>query len=265
MGSFSDSLKKWFYQQDSSDQSLTPTKRFALLDASGNPIGSATWKNLAKQLVPARLYVDMGLPSGTLWAKRNIDVTQPDGFAASEEQYECSFFSWGNVEGHNPTSSSSFSYDWGSGNDGPYASTPGASLTGDIPTNMQYDSAMASIGAPWRMPTTTEFAELFNSSYTDYIDYNGNVLTGTDKLTSLGASHIQGILLRSKANGNRIFFPCSGNGGGSSWYNRGSYGLYWSSSLASATDGRGLYFYSGGVYPQDNNYRFLGFAVRAVL
>ena len=60
-------------------------------------------------------------------------------------------------------------------------------------------------------------------------------------------------------------FPCSGNGNGSSWNNRGSNGNYWSSSLNSATNGRNLNFNSGGVNPQNNNNRFNGFAVRAVL
>ena len=61
-----------------------------------------------------------------------------------------------------------------------------------------------------------------------------------------------------------LFFPCSGNGYGSSWYNRGSIGNYWSSSLYSAAYGRHLYFYSGGVSPQGNGNRFDGFAGRAV-
>lgn len=62
----------------------------------------------------------------------------------------------------------------------------------------------------------------------------------------------------------RSFFPCSGNGNGTSWNNRGSNGNYWSASLNSATQGRNLNFNSGGVNPQNNNNRFNGFAVRAV-
>jgi hypothetical protein len=61
-----------------------------------------------------------------------------------------------------------------------------------------------------------------------------------------------------------LFFPCSGNGNGSSWNNRGSNGNYWSSSLNSATNGRNLNFNSGGVNPQNTNNRFNGFAGRAV-
>ena len=60
------------------------------------------------------------------------------------------------------------------------------------------------------------------------------------------------------------FFPCSGNGNGQSWNNRGSNGNYWSRSLNSQTNGRNLNFNSGGVNPQNNNNRFNGFTRRAV-
>lgn len=61
-----------------------------------------------------------------------------------------------------------------------------------------------------------------------------------------------------------FFFPCSGNGNGTSWNNRGSNGNYWASTLNSAANGRNLNFNSGGVNPQNNNNRFNGFAVRPV-
>jgi len=64
--------------------------------------------------------------------------------------------------------------------------------------------------------------------------------------------------------GDRKAFPCSGNGNGTSWNNRGSNGNYWSSSLNSQTNGRNLNFNGGGVNPQNNNNRFYGFAVRPV-
>ena len=208
------------------------------------------------------LFVDMGLPSGLMWAKRNIDISQPDGFAASEYQYECTFFSWGNTEGHNPTSTSAFDYNWGSANDGPYAQTPGSKLTANA--GLSHDAARAILGSPWRDPSTDDFAELFDNI--DYIDSNGDVIPSsqTNKLTYMGANHIAGIRLKSKINGNIIFFPCSGSGYGQSWYGRGSYGNYWSRSLYSQADGRGLSFGSGGVSPQSNYGRYGGFARRAV-
>lgn len=65
------------------------------------------------QFDPAALLVDMGLPSGVKWASRDIDLTKPGGFCETPFIYEKSFFSWGNIDGHNPISNSAFSYDWG--------------------------------------------------------------------------------------------------------------------------------------------------------
>ena len=47
MGTFKDSLKKWFYTQGT--QAATASARIPLLDASGNPIGSDTPNNLFKK------------------------------------------------------------------------------------------------------------------------------------------------------------------------------------------------------------------------
>lgn len=225
------------------------------------PITSA---NLASVLGVQRsddeLLVDLGLPSGNLWATRNVDVTRQNGFAESPYQYECSFFSWGNTEGKNPISNSAFDYNWGSINEGPYANTPGAALTGNA--GLSYDAARTNLGGPWRMPTTENFAELFNSSYTKYVDANGDEVTGTNKLVTVNG--VFGIRLMSLINGKTIFFPCSGYGNGTSWNSRSTGGDYWSSSLNSAMRGRYLHFNSGGVSPQGDNNRFYGFACRPV-
>ena len=215
-------------------------------------------KNIANPNV-----VDMGLTSGTLWAKKNLDVTQADGFAASEFQYECSFFSWGNVVGHNPISTSAFSYDFGSNNSGPYASTPGALLEGDVPVNATYDIARNLLGDPWQLPSDDDFVELIAGC--DFVQADGSTVidAGTaNKLVTVNG--IVGIYLKSKTNGNLLFFPCSGYGYGTSWSSRTTVGNYWSGSLASATHGLGLYFLSGGVYPQRSGARFGGFTGRAV-
>lgn len=222
---------------------------------------------LEQSASPSDLYVDMGLPSGVLWAKANIDITTESGFQevngeVSPFKYECSFVSWGNTDMHNPTSTSAFTYNWGSANDTePYVSSPGARLTGNMAPSQ--DAARANLGAPWRMPTTGEFDELFANI--DYMQADRTTVIDaatTNKLVTVNG--ITGIYLKSKINGNLLFFPCSGYGRGQSWNNRGSYGHYWSSSLYSATSGRYLLFYSGGVNPQRNSNRFYGFAVRPV-
>jgi hypothetical protein len=99
--------------------------------------------------------IDLGLPSGRLWASKNIG-------AVSEEDYGA-YFSWGNVEPHYPTGTT-FDYDWGISNDDLYASTPGASIpftsqtmNADYSADSGYDAARELLGGSWRMPTATEF------------------------------------------------------------------------------------------------------------
>jgi hypothetical protein len=231
-----------------------------------------------KPYVDSDLYVDMGLPSGVLWAKASIDLTTQSGFqevngAVSPFKYECSFFSWGNTDGHNPSSTSAFDYNWGGVNeqepyyDGqPYGTTPGNALTGNIPPSM--DAARVNLGAPWRMPSMEDFTELFANI--DYIDADGNIVTEATSIAQTAADKrvtvngINGLYLRSKINGNRLFFPASGYGYGRSWSYRTGNGNFWSSTFSSARYARSLNFSSSGVYPQGNKYRYNGFAVRPV-
>ena len=181
-------------------------------------------------------FVDLALPSGLLWCEHNVGASTPyeDGL----------YFSWGNVTGHTGTDG----YDFGTSNDGPYASTPGAALTGNIPTNGTYDAARHNMGAPCRMPTVGEFQELNSNCDSEWTDEDG----------------VAGRRFTSRINGNSVFFPASGNRHGTGLYNRGSYGNYWSASLRSQTNGYNLYFNSSGVNPANNNSRFNGFSVRAV-
>ena len=189
--------------------------------------------------------VDLGLPSGTLWASKNIG-------AARETDWGM-YFSWGNVDAHQAGAGYNFSQDV-------YNATAGNSLTTDITIN--YDAAKALLGGKWKMPTMAQFQELCNSSYTEYIDPDGTVKTGTDKRTTYNG--VVGLLFRSKINSNRLFFPAAGYYNGTSLDYRGSRGGYWSSTWVSATNARDLYFDSGGVYPQGNGDRRYGFSVRAV-
>ena len=180
--------------------------------------------------------VDLALPSGVLWCEHNVGAATPyeDGL----------YFSWGNITGHTDNDG----YDFGTGNDGPYASTPGAALTGNIPTNNTYDAARHNMGAPWRMPTVGEFQELNAQCDSEWTDEDG----------------VAGCRFTSRINGNSIFFPASGRRNGTGLYYRGSLGYFWSASLYSQTHGYLLRFDSGGVTPADYSYRFYGFSVRAV-
>ena len=181
-------------------------------------------------------FVDLALPSGLLWCEHNVGASTPyeDGL----------YFSWGNVTGHTGDDG----YDFGETNDGPYAQTPGAALTGNIPTNGTYDAARHNMGSPCRMPTVGEFQELNKNCDSEWTDEDG----------------VTGIRFTSRINGNSIFFPASGYRVGTGLSSRGSRGYYWSASLYLQTIGYSLGFDSGGVDPAYDNYRFYGFSVRAV-
>ena len=109
-------------------------------------------------------FVDLALPSGVLWCEHNVGAATPyeDGL----------YFSWGNVIGHTGDDG----YDFGTSNDGPYASTPGAELTGNIPVNNTYDAARHNMGAPCRLPTVGEFQELNSNCDSEWTDEDGVLL-----------------------------------------------------------------------------------------
>ena len=175
--------------------------------------------------------VDMGLPSGVKWADRNIGAKSPEDVGL--------YFSWGNTKGVEFGKVCNFSEE-------SYDESEGAKLDGDL--DAEHDAATVNMGKPWRMPTSDEFQELYDNCDWEYVEQNG----------------YYGVRFTSKINGNKLFFSTSGYGNGSSWINRGANGYYWSSSFYSSRGARYLYFFSGGVYPQDSSNRCYGFAVRAV-
>ncbi len=175
--------------------------------------------------------VDLGLPSGTKWADRNVGAKLPEDTGL--------YFSWGNTDGHEAGKDYYF-------DDDTYDDTPGAELDGDI--DLAHDAARTNLGEPWQMPTKDQFKELVENCECEECTLNG----------------YRGRRFTSKINGNSIFMPFAGYISGTGLYHRGSYGIYWSASLGSAAYGYGLHFGSGGVNPAYIDCRFDGFSVRAV-
>lgn len=211
----------------------------------------------------------MGLPSGLLWSPVDLDYTMPGNVAETPFTYMKSFFSWGNIDGHNPyPDRNRFAYNWGSSNgqapwyDGqPYGSTPGVSLEGDIPLSM--DAANVLLGLPWRIPTTADCQELIDNC--DFVMADGNTIIDagtTNKLVTVDG--VVGIYLKSKINGRLLFLACSGLGRGLSWDFRSSNGFYYLSSIVSARYAHRLVFTSSGVNPQSFDVRSHGCAIRPV-
>ena len=175
--------------------------------------------------------VDLGFPSGTKWADRNVGAKLPEDTGL--------YFSWGNTDGHEAGKD----YDF---DDDIYDDTPGAKLDGDI--DLAHDAARANLGEPWQMPTKDQFKELVDNCECEVGTLNG----------------YRGRRFTSKINGNSIFMPFAGYISGTGLFYRGSYGYYWSASLHSAAYGYHLLFSSGYVNPAHGSNRFHGVSVRAV-
>ena len=174
--------------------------------------------------------VDLGLPSGTKWADRNIGALNPEDTGL--------YFSWGNTVGHEAGKDYNFEDD--------YDNTPGSELKDDI--DLEHDAARVNLGEPWKMPTKEQYKELVDNCESEVTTLNGYL----------------GRRFTSKINGNSIFMPFAGYISGTGLHDRGSNGFYWSSLLYSSAHGYYLYLYSSGVNPALNYYRFNGFSVRAV-
>lgn len=213
--------------------------------------------------------VDMGLPSGLLWSSVDLDYTLPGNVAETPFVYSKSFVSWGNIDPHNPTRENSFTpWNWGNVNNQEpwysgqvYGSTPGVTLDSNIPLSM--DIARTMLGSPWRMPSSNDFTELIANC--DFVMADGSTVIpdgSTDKRVTVDG--VVGIYLKSKNNGNLLFFACSGLGNGRNWANQGTNGYYWSSTFSSSRAARYLSFGPGGVNPSDILNRYLGFSIRPV-
>ena len=214
-----------------------------------------TAKSLTFEYEEQAGFVDLGLPSGKKWAIGNIVSDGNGGYKVGEETDFGAYFSWGNIVPHFSANGSTFddSYDFGTSNSGPYASTPGASVGANIPTNdAQHDAALALLGSPWHLPTKDDFQELYDNTDNEWVaDFNGTGVAGRKFMKKTDHSVY-------------VFFPAAGRGYGTSLSNRGSRGLYWSGSWHSADRAYSLDFDSSSVNPQDYDYRCRGHSVRAV-
>ncbi|MBO6254846.1 MAG: hypothetical protein J6O49_14565 [Bacteroidaceae bacterium] len=97
---------------------------------------------------PSQEYVDLGLPSGTKWAKCNVGAT-------SETEY-------GNY------------YQYGKGAD-QYAATSGQSVYSgtENPLALSADTAVQVLGGSWHMPTKAQFEELTANTTYEWTTING--------------------------------------------------------------------------------------------
>ncbi len=150
-------------------------------------------------------YVDLGLPSGTLWALSNIGSTAPEDYG--------DYFAWGET-------TTKETYEWGTYK---YCNISDTTMTKYLTpdntfngTNLENvdDAAIANWGGTWRMPTQDDFNELRTECTWTWTTLNG-----------ISGSRVTG------KNGMSIFLPAAGYLAGTTLYYTGEEGYYWLASL----------------------------------
>ena len=195
----------------------------------------------------AHEYVDLGLPSGTLWATCNVGANSPEEYG--------DHFAWGETEPKSDYSWSTYKYCNGSFYTLTKYCTSSDDGSVDNKTELEPsdDAATANWGSGWQMPSREQCDELINSSYTTTI------------WTTMNGKY--GRKITSKSNGNSIFLPAAGYRSDTSFYRAGSYGGYWSRSLDTSSAyslfAYELYFNSNYICTGDND-RSSGQSVRPV-
>lgn len=149
-------------------------------------------------------YIDLGLPSGKLWARCNLGAENPWEYGL--------YYRWGDTEGRAYGNNSSWS-----GTD--YTSTPGGQLGNQtLPVNSTYDAARKILGEPWRMPTKDEWMEMANN-------------TTTEIVTNYKGTGVKVVVITSRINGNELILPMNGRfWSNTSMNNVGEMAFLWSSS-----------------------------------
>ncbi len=194
-------------------------------------------------------YVDLGLPSGLLWATCNVGADNPEDYG--------DYFAWGETQPKEYYDWSTYQYANGTSWQDPqltkYCTNADYGYNGftdDLTTLLpEDDAATANWGSDWRMPTKEEWQELYNNTTVTWTTQNG----------------VNGRLFTA-SNGNSLFLPAAGCRYYSGLDYAGSWGSYWSSSLNTVYPGSAWFFcfVSDDFRMSSDDYRYRGFTVRPV-
>ena len=156
-------------------------------------------------------YIDLGLPSGTMWATCNVGADTPEDHG--------DYFAWGETQPKAVYTDSNYVYSLGGYDDfTKYCTKPEFGYNG-FTDNLKTlessdDAATVNWGEGWRTPTINEWIELLTKCSYTFITRNG----------------VKGCLFTAR-NGNSIFLPVRGRIGNDKSSIEDNKGNYWSSSL----------------------------------
>ena len=208
--------------------------------------------------------VDLGLPSGLLWADRNVGAESPEDPGL--------YFQWGDTVGYTAeqvaNGEKSFSSNWSDYFDNIAGSNEFNKYSTEklIVLEASDDAASVNMGSDCRMPTMTEMQELIDNTIPTFIDIWDNEFSQEEAENgAITEYNLKGVRLTG-SNGNSIFIPASGRCGNSTFNDVGYRCYVWSSDLRFGNRWAACVLfamYNGnlGVNGRD---RFEGLPVRAV-
>lgn len=192
-------------------------------------------------------FVDLGLPSGTLWATMNVGAEAPEDYG--------DYFAWGETEEKDSYDWSTYKWCNGSKNTlTKYCTKSSYGYNGFVDNKTELDpeddAATANWGSGWRMPSLTQIQELVNNCTNEWTTKNG----------------VNGRLFTSNINGASLFLPAAGRYD-DELRDLGTYGNYWLRTLYSPIFPYNLsFFHSNSVYVDSfwEDGRSIGQSIRAV-
>ena len=191
-------------------------------------------------------WVDLGLPSGTLWATCNVGADSPEEYG--------DYFAWGETEPKGVYNWNT--YKWCNGSDDTMTKyctymSSGYNSFVDNKIELEHDDDAATVnwGENWRMPSEEQMRELYNNCTLEWTAMNG----------------VSGMLVTG-SNGNTIFLPGAGYSADDSHISVGKWCCYFSRTLCpyNSVTAEELSYYQSGWGSVQSNYRYYGYTVRAV-
>ena len=245
--------------------------------SGGTMTGNITFGSESAPDTNGHEYVDLGLPSGNLWAKCNI--------GANTEEEAGLYFQWGDTQGYTVEQVGDgeglkafrwADYKFGS----PYTNFSKYNVS-DSKTilDLEDDAAHVNMGDNWRMPTLEEYKELLFNTDIYLVPTEGEEIQGTVQeqgtIVKINwASQVEGTFKGVKfyKKGDKqtyMFVPVAGRADEGSILGAGNSCGLWSSSHKSSGGSQyaqKLYFYDGDYFAiLHDESRSVGLPVRGVL
>lgn len=207
-------------------------------------------------------WIDLGLPSGLLWASCNLGANTPTEYG--------NYYAWGETQPKSSYNNSNHIYyqRYESGIWVYIKYNPSDSLTTLEPMD---DAATANLGNGARTPTKAEWEELYHNCTIKYIWYENR----NNDDDNNPYSYIHGHFFTGP-NGNSIFLPSAGYRKGNGYGDCCNYSYYWSASCGNLVEYPlyyipyfflarvDLYHQHRTTYAKSSPNRACGLSVRAV-